>query len=282
MWQPFSSARRCGGRRSAWVSRICWKGRSQPPAKGEAGGAAKSNADVAEAEAKRIAEAEAKRKAQAARDPALSVTPRSGKTFQDRLVDGDPCPMCPEMVVAPAGAFTMGSPPGEPARAPGEAQVRVTIDRPFAVGKFAITFDQWDACTADGGCNGYRPSDPGWGRGDRPVINVNWNDATAYAEWLSRKTGKTFRLLSEAEREYVTRAGATTHFGGVLPFHRPKPTMMASTAAREVSIGRRLFRLTVSRQTLGACSTYMGTCGSGGKIAGTIAIKATSGVETPE
>jgi formylglycine-generating enzyme required for sulfatase activity len=145
-------------------------------------------------------------------DPALSVTPGSGKTFQDRLADGKPCPYCPEMVVAPAGTFTMGSPPSEPERRTDEEQVRVRISQPFAVGKFAVTFDQWDACVADGGCKGYRPGDEGWGRGNRPVINVNWSDANAYAEWLSRKTGKTYRLLSEAEREYVTRAGTTTPF----------------------------------------------------------------------
>jgi hypothetical protein len=112
----------------------------------------KRDADAAEAEAKRIAEA-AKGKAEAPPDPALPVTPGSGKTFRDPLSDGKPCPMCPEMVVAPAGTFTMGSPPGEPDRRPGEVQVPVTIARSFAVGKFAVTFDQWDACVADGGCN---------------------------------------------------------------------------------------------------------------------------------
>src|SRR6516225_8231796 len=114
----------------------------------------------------------AKGKAEPPPDPALSVTPGSGKTFRDPLADGKPCPMCPEMVVAPAGTFMMGSPPSEPGRIPGEEQVCVTIAQSFAVGKFAVTFDQWDACVADGGCNGYRPSDQGWGRGNRPVINV--------------------------------------------------------------------------------------------------------------
>jgi formylglycine-generating enzyme required for sulfatase activity len=122
------------------------------------------------------------------------------------------CDNCPEMVVAPAGSFTMGSPASELQRSTGEEQVRVTIAQPFAAGKFAVTFDQWDACVADGGCNGYRPADEGWGRGNRPVINVNWYHANAYAEWLSRKTGKTYRLLSEAEREYVTRAGTMRPF----------------------------------------------------------------------
>ena len=136
----------------------------------------------------------------------------SGESFRDRLANGQPCPDCPEMVVIPAGSFMMGSPVSEPERAKDEAQVRVTIAVPFAVGKYAVTFDEWDSCAADGGCSGYKPSDQGWGRGKRPVINVNWDDARAYAAWLSRKTGKTYRLLSEAEREYVTRAGTMTPF----------------------------------------------------------------------
>jgi Sulfatase-modifying factor enzyme 1/TIR domain len=165
-------------------------------------------------EARRSTDEEATR-----RDPALSVTPGSGQGFQDRLADGQPCPLCPEMVVAPAGTFTMGSPVNEAGRSAGEVQVPVTIAQPFAVGKFAITFDQWDACVADGGCNGYRPADEGWGRLNRPVINVSWNDTKAYAEWLSRKTGKTYRPLSEAEREYVTRATSTIPFWWGSSYH---------------------------------------------------------------
>jgi formylglycine-generating enzyme required for sulfatase activity len=120
------------------------------------------------------------------------------------------CPNCPEMVVVPAGHFTMGSPANEPSRGKDEAQVRVSIAAPFAVGRFAVTFDEWEACVADGGC--VTVSDDGWGRGKRPVINVFFYQATAYAQWVARKTGKTYRLLSEAEREYVTRAGTTTPF----------------------------------------------------------------------
>jgi formylglycine-generating enzyme required for sulfatase activity len=122
------------------------------------------------------------------------------------------CAACPEMVVVPEGSFTMGSPNGEPGRSLHEMQRQVTIPQPFAAGKFAVTFDEWDACLADGGCVGYRPSDEGWGRGKRPVINVRWDDVQAYVTWLSRKTGKAYRLLSETEREYVTRAGSTTPF----------------------------------------------------------------------
>jgi formylglycine-generating enzyme required for sulfatase activity len=122
------------------------------------------------------------------------------------------CEKCPEMIVVPAGSFTMGSPSNEPGREDGESQVRVTIAKPFAAGRFAVTFDEWDQCVADGDCEGYRPSDEGFGRGRRPVINVAWDDAQKYVAWLSSKTGRTYRLLSEAEREYVTRAGTTTPF----------------------------------------------------------------------
>jgi formylglycine-generating enzyme required for sulfatase activity len=123
------------------------------------------------------------------------------------------CDHCPEVVVVPAGAFTMGSPNSEKDRFNNEGpQRRVIFDWKFAVGKFAVTFDEWDACVADGGCNGYRPPDEGWGRGRRPVINVSLDDAKSYVSWLSNKSGKTYRILSEAEREYVTRAGTTTPF----------------------------------------------------------------------
>jgi len=119
------------------------------------------------------------------------------------------CAACPHMVVIPAGEFTMGSPPSEQQA---EAQHRVTIATPFAVSKFEITFDEWDTCVADGGCNRYRPEDEGWGRGQRPAINISWDYAKAYAQWLSKKTGKSYRLLTEAEWEYATRAGTTTPF----------------------------------------------------------------------
>ena len=123
------------------------------------------------------------------------------------------CATCPEMIVVPAGSFTMGSPTSEVLREFNEGpQHAVIFARQFAVGHFALTFDEWDACAADGGCKGYKPFDQGFGRGRRPVIFVSWDDAKEYTAWLSRKTGKAYRLLSEAEREYVTRAGTTTPF----------------------------------------------------------------------
>ena len=114
----------------------------------------------------------------------------------------------PELVVVPAYEFSMGSTDYDR-----EKPVhKVTIPSPFVVGRFPVTFGEWDACVADGGCKGYKPADQGWGRDQQPVINVNWNDAKLYIDWLNAKTGKTYRLLSEAEREYVTRAGTTTRF----------------------------------------------------------------------
>jgi formylglycine-generating enzyme required for sulfatase activity len=123
------------------------------------------------------------------------------------------CASCPEMVVVSAGSFTMGSSVGEEGRfITEEPQHAVTIARRFAVGRFAVTFEEWEACVSDGGCDSWKPPDQGWGRGRRPVINVSWTDAKSYVAWLSTKTRNRYRLLSEAEREYVTRAGTTTPF----------------------------------------------------------------------
>jgi formylglycine-generating enzyme required for sulfatase activity len=134
--------------------------------------------------------------------------PGNGKTEWFRDSNGGP-----EMVVVPAGGFTMGSARRELGRRRDEdPQRKVTFANPFAAGRFAVTFEEWDACVADGGCNGYRPIDEGWGRSRRPVIYVSWNDAKAYVEWLAKKTGKPYRLLSEAEWEYAARAGSTTAF----------------------------------------------------------------------
>jgi formylglycine-generating enzyme required for sulfatase activity len=122
------------------------------------------------------------------------------------------CTRCPDMVVVPAGSFTMGSPSTETVADTDEfPQHPVTIAAPFAVSKFEVTFENWDTCYELGGCR-IRPDDYGWGRGDRPVIGVDWSDAQQYVAWLSKQTGKTYRLLSEAEWEYAARAGTTTAY----------------------------------------------------------------------
>jgi len=118
---------------------------------------------------------------------------------------------CPEMVVIPPGKFIMGSPEGEEGHTEFESpQHEVTLARPFAVGKFAVTFEEWDACAANGECD--RNIRDAFGRGRQPVINITWDDAQTYVAWLSKMTGRAYRLLTEAEYEYAARAGTRTAY----------------------------------------------------------------------
>ena len=121
------------------------------------------------------------------------------------------CSACPEMNAVPAGQFIMGSPASEPDRNSSEGpQHSVTLAKPFAVGKFDVTFAEWDACVAGGGCqSNKKPNDNDDGRGRHPVIHVSWRDVHEFVDWLSRKTGKSYRLLSEAEWEYAARSGSS-------------------------------------------------------------------------
>ncbi|WP_295392796.1 formylglycine-generating enzyme family protein [uncultured Thiodictyon sp.] len=113
------------------------------------------------------------------------------------------------MVYIPVGSFLMGCQPAEKDCFPDEKPAHQVQIPAFEIGKYEVTFDEWDTCVADGGCT-QKPGDAGRGRGRRPVINVSWDDAQQYVTWLSRKTGKPYRLPSEAEWEYAARAGTQT------------------------------------------------------------------------
>jgi len=127
--------------------------------------------------------------------------PAPGTVFRD-------CEGCPEMVVVPAGLFVMGLGGKTPREGPPH---RVFVAEPFAIGRFEVTFDQWAACLADGVCL-HDPDDHEWGRGDRPVINVDFHRIMNFVAWLSEKTGHQYRIPSEAEWEYAHRGGTVTAY----------------------------------------------------------------------
>ncbi len=151
--------------------------------------------------------------------PAGHGNARADAIFKD-------CDVCPEMLPIEPGVFIMGDQPRRRETwlawtgVPQSPRRVVAIERPFALGRTEVTFDQWEACVSDGGCGGRLPEDEGWGRGDRPVIHVSWRDATAYVDWLSDKTGERYRLPTEAEWEYAARAGSRTPYPwGKFPSH---------------------------------------------------------------
>ena len=114
----------------------------------------------------------------------------------------------PELVQIPAGELAVTDPDPRSTQG-GDPEARhVVFERPFLIGKFEITFEQWDYCHRAGGCT-HRPNDKGWGRADRPVIDVSWDDVVEYLDWLSRATGNRYRLPTEDEWEYAARAGAS-------------------------------------------------------------------------
>lgn len=145
------------------------------------------------------------------------------------------CSGCPELTAMPKGRFTRYAPapelrgrqgtlppfdpqipkPDEPYKnPPPHTNLQWVEIAPFAIGKYEVTWEEWDLCVSDGGCDAAgvtkNGGDNGWGKGRRPVINVSWHDAGAYVRWLSNKTGKTYRLPSETEWEYAARAGTAT------------------------------------------------------------------------
>ncbi len=172
---------------------------------------------------------------------------------------------CPAMIVIPAGKFIMGSPENESGQeASGGPPHEVTVAQPFAVSKFEVTFEEWDACVAATAC----PRVPDhWGRWEMPVINVSWGDAKQYVGWLSRLTGKEYRLLTEAEWEYAARAGANTRYSwGDDPGARATPIVTAAAVNGTSDKRRPLDRLSRTRWGFTTCTA---TSGSGLRIAGT-------------
>ncbi len=129
-------------------------------------------------------------------------------TLRDRFQEGDG--VGPEMVVLPGGAFRMGCLAGDPDCNEDEQPAHAVTIKPFAIGRYEVTFEDYDRFARD--TKRKLPDDRGWGRGRRPVIDVTWDDAQAYAIWLSEKTGRRYRLPTEAEWEYAARAGTTTSY----------------------------------------------------------------------
>ena len=133
-----------------------------------------------------------------AEKPAVPV--QAGSEIRD-------CPTCPVLVSVRAGGFTMGSASDDPSERPPH---RVTINTPFAIGKYEVTVEQWDACAAAGACPRINAGD---GRQkNSPARDISWDDAQLYVKWLSSVSGKTYRLPSEAEWEYAVRGGTSTRF----------------------------------------------------------------------
>ena len=129
-----------------------------------------------------------------------NLRPSPGRTFKD-------CQSCPEMVSLPAGTAELGAGETEKDARPNEKPQRpVTFADMFAISVSEVTFAEYDACVNAGGCTG-KPNDNGWGRGNRPVINVTWDQAQKYVGWLSSQTGKRYGLPTEAQWEYAARAG---------------------------------------------------------------------------
>ena len=145
------------------------------------------------------------------------------------------CENCPVMATLPGGAFMMGSPAGEPGRAGYEGPLHEVTVAPFAMSETEVTHKQWQACVDDGGCGAYTPGDAGFGREGRPAIFISWRDANAYAKWLSAKTGKTYRLPTEAEWEYAARGGTSTAYWWGDRFDRSHVAMGATRPGAELA-----------------------------------------------
>ena len=197
-----------------------------------------------------------------------------GRVFRD-------CTLCPVTVGVPAGSFMMGS-EGSQSYCDERPAHRVTIASPFAVGVYEVTFLEWDACVEAGGCGGHHASDGGWGRGNRPVMDVSWENAESYVRWLSKETGRQYRVLSEAEWEYVARAGTQTErYRGESEAGSAGTRTAAMTAHRATMATNTLHRWGPSGRTGSVCTTFSATSGSGRRIAGMETIRVQRPTEVP-
>lgn len=117
------------------------------------------------------------------------------------------CPACPALIGLKQGEFTMGSNVDDPSERPAH---RVSVPHAFAIGKYEVTNEQWNACVDAGACQ--RSSAVPNEAKNAPVRDVSWDDAQAYVKWLSKTSGKAYRLPTEAEWEYAIRGGITSRY----------------------------------------------------------------------
>ncbi len=151
-----------------------------------------------------IAKADASKTEAAAIHPIQKISTKPGTIFRD-------CPDCPEMVVLPTGKLLMGAAATEVSHEKTETpQHSVTLNYALAVARTELTFSEWDACSTAKVCR--QDVESTWPRGQQPAINLDWNDAQTYLDWLSKTTGQHYRLLTEAEWEYAARASSLTAY----------------------------------------------------------------------